>query len=468
MVYALHPHPGLMESIGVRVVERLQTFPEQKMIMDPANGKILKKANPTPRRLIIAVVCILCLCLLGSAIYTFTTLSRLRSLYLSIHGHAIAEAIESQARGPGKRNNPAFWQSLFEMSYATYSESVAYLALVDQNGNLLAGKGATSPGPVEPAAMRDSDIYHFEQVLARPRNPRGETNPAVAGWHIRIGLYSSNADFIKRLAYSQLAVSGLAIVALITFSIYLSLMLNRFLEMKAREGAESQLKSLGIMAASLAHEIRNPLGAMKGLTQLAQEDLPPDNAVQSRLHTVVIEAERLERLVADLLDFARPKEPQISDFDLMNLISDVRAMLQTRLDASNVRLHISGDSSPWNMHTDPNGLRQVLLNVILNAVDASPPDSVVRLEIIRCEGGGSILIQVDDCGPGLGGRDPDELFQPFVTTKSRGTGLGLAVSRQIIQSLGGSLTLSDNEQGSARCSLKLPLDAEKIIDHKLD
>ncbi len=413
------------------------------------------KAGPIPRRLIVIVVCILCLCLLGSALFTFTTLSRLRVLYLSNRGHAIAEAIDAQARGPGKRNNPAFWQSLLETSFETYS--VAYLALVDQNGNPLAAIGDASPGPLEGAAVRDSEIYPYEEPLKRPRNPRGEPAHPVAGWRLRIGLYASEADFIRRLAYWQLLVSGIAIIGLAALSAYLMRMLHRFLELKAREGAEAQLKSLGVMAAALAHEIRNPLGAMKGLTQLAQEDIAPDHAAQGRLRTVVTEAERLESLVANLLDFARPKEPQISEFDLRQLVTDLQTMLQPKLEESGIHLQIRGAQNLPVLRSDSNGLRQVLLNVLLNAADASPAGSTVTLQIIPSEDNGSIEIRVEDAGPGLGDRDPDELFQPFVTTKSRGTGLGLAVSRQIVERLGGSLRLSNIAEGGARCTIRLPL-----------
>jgi signal transduction histidine kinase len=425
--------------------------------MEISSGRVPQNASPIPRRLIIAVVCLLCLFLLGSALFTFTTLARLRTLYLSNRGHAIAEAIESQARGPGKRNNPSFWQSLLESSFATYSGSAAFLALVDQNDNILAGEGTVSLESMRKPAALGGDIYNFEEFLSRPRNPRRETNPAVAGWRIRIGLYASDADFIKRLAFLQLAVSSAAIIALIALSVYLTRMLQRFLDLKTREGAEAQLKSLGTMAASLAHEIRNPLGAMKGLTQLAQEDLSPDDAAQERLRTVVTEAERLERLVTNLLDFARPKEPQINEFDLHKLLSDVKTMLQPRLDNSNVRLEILSDTDSLAVRSDPGGLRQVLLNVILNAMDASPADSTIDVHIICDEGNKSVLIQVDDSGSGLHGRDPFDLFQPFVTTKSSGTGLGLAVSRQIVESLGGDLSLGNNPKGGARCSIRLPL-----------
>jgi signal transduction histidine kinase len=426
-------------------------------MMNTSSSKPQKAANAAPDRLIIIVICVLCLGLLVSAIFTFTTLSRLRTDYLSNRGHEIASAIEAQVRGPGRRNNPAFWQSILEANYETYAGSVASLALIDQNGNILAGKGKTPLGSPETAGNHNSDIFSFEEMLSPPRNPRGERSPSITGWRIRVGLYSADADFIRRMAFLQLTVSGLAIIALIVLSIYLIRMLNRFLELKAREGAEAQLKSLGTMAASLAHEIRNPLGAMKGLTQLAQEELPADHAAQTQLRTVVSEAERLEKLVTDLLDFARTKEPQISEFSLTDLLSNIKTMLQSRLNASRAVLQFSIGPNPFNLRSDPAGLRQVLLNVLINAIDATPADRAVVLTATRDEGHKSIVIRVDDSGTGLGRQNSDELFQPFVTTKVRGTGLGLAVSKQIVESLGGSLNLENLPQGGARCSIVLPL-----------
>ena len=233
-------------------------------------------------------------------------------------------------------------------------------------------------------------------------------------------------------------------------------MLTRFLELKVREGAEAQLKSLGVMAASLAHEIRNPLGAIKGLTQLAQEDLVPEHPAQPQLRTVVNEAERLERLVTDLLDFARSKEPQISDFDLAELLANINSMLVSKLESSKVNLRLSTDASPMYIRSDPAGLRQILLNVLMNAIDATPEGGTVQLTAGRDASQKTVIIQVDDSGKGLGQANPKELFQPFVTTKARGTGLGLAVSRQIIENLGGTLTLENLSQGGARCSITLP------------
>jgi signal transduction histidine kinase len=212
-----------------------------------------------------------------------------------------------------------------------------------------------------------------------------------------------------------------------------------------------------MMAASLAHEIRNPLGAIKGLTQLAQEDLPSDHTTQLQLRTVVGEAERLERLVTDLLDFSRAKEPQISQFELSELLSNLKSMLESRLQSSKVALHLPSNMDPMPLRSDPAGLRQILLNVLINAIDATPEGGAVQLTATRDERDKSIVIRVDDSGKGLGQVNPNELFQPFVTTKTRGTGLGLAISRQIAEELGGSLNLENLPGGGARCSITLPI-----------
>jgi signal transduction histidine kinase len=415
-----------------------------------------KKANPAPHRLIIAIICALCLALLASSLFSFTTLSRLRAYYLANRGHEIAAAVESQVRGPGRRSNPEFWQSILETNLESYSASVAFLALLDQKGRVLASAGDQPSGPAVSKATDGGTIYLFEEALLKPRNPRGEASPATAGWRIRVGLRSSNTDFIQRVAFLQLIVSGLAIAALVVLSVYLIRMLNRFLELKARESAEAQLKSLGIMAASLAHEIRNPLGAMKGLTQLAQEELPSDHTAQTQLRTVVSEAERLEKLVTDLLDFARAKEPQISTCNVSELFSNIQAMLQSKLDAAQASVRFSADPDPFYLKTDPAGLRQVLLNVLMNAIEATPANGVIQVSARRSEDAKTAVIRIDDPGKGLGQKDPKELFEPFVTTKARGTGLGLAISRQVAESLGGTLNLENLPQGGARCSILLP------------
>jgi C4-dicarboxylate-specific signal transduction histidine kinase len=120
-------------------------------------------------------------------------------------------------------------------------------------------------------------------------------------------------------------------------------------------------------------------------------------------------------------------------------------------------MRISTKPNPLIIRSDPAGLRQVLLNVIINAIEATPQGETVTLTTMLDESHKSLVIRIDDSGKGLGDQNPDELVQPFFTTKIQGTGLGLAISKQIIESLGGSLNLENLSRGGARCSIKLPL-----------
>ncbi len=122
-------------------------------------------------------------------------------------------------------------------------------------------------------------------------------------------------------------------------------------------------------------------------------------------------------------------------------------------------MEIAADASQWMIVSDESGLRQVLLNVILNAMDVTPEGGKASVRVKRDDTAGQVIIEVDDAGPGLGDRDPEELFQPFTTTKTHGTGLGLAVSRQILDQLGGSITLANRTGRGASCKVTLPVAA---------
>lgn len=419
------------------------------------------KLNPFPIGAFLLLVLAVCVGLALSAGYIYFTLSRLRTEYLQNRANEIGLAIDAQARGPGRRNNPAFWQSLLDDNFNSFGASLAFVSLVDRTGNVLAGKNARGTTNFSSRSgyqtIRGTSVFVFDFPLMSPGQQRMGMGGSVAGWHLRLGLYGSDADFIRRQAIVQAATTGVAILLLVVMAYALVRTLRRSLDMQARENSERHLKSLGTMVAVLAHEIRNPLSAMKGLTQLAQEDLSPEHSIQSQLRTVVSEAERLERLVTDLLDFARTKEPQISQFELSELLSELKAMLESRLQTSNVALHLPSAITPMQVRSDPAGLRQILLNVLMNAIDATPEGGTVELTAGRDESDKSIVIRVDDSGKGIGQNNPDELFQPFVTTKVRGTGLGLAVSKQIAEKLGGTLKLENLPGGGARCSITLPI-----------
>jgi two-component system sensor histidine kinase HydH len=333
--------------------------------------------------------------------------------------------------------------------------------LVDESDGVLASVGGKFSTAFTARAgftsVDGTELYVLDQQIGPGRPDRMSKASFFPPRRLRVGLYTSSADFILRQAYLQLVVSGIAIAALILLACYLLRTLHRFLELKAREESARHLTALGAMAATLAHEIRNPLGAMKGLTQLAQEDLPKEHDAQQFMKTVVSEAERLEQLVTDLLSFAGPKEPRLSTFDFMPLLSEVKAQLETRPESAGRAIDVVSESESVPVHSDENGLRQILLNILLNALEATPEGRSLAVKVGLDKGRGVLRVDVDDGGPGLGRRDPEELFEPFVTTKTKGTGLGLPVSRQIAAALGGTLTLSNRAEGGARCTLRIPV-----------
>ncbi len=449
--------------------------------MEEVANKTHRRLSAFPTKVFIAVVGAVCLGLAVSAAYDFIRLNGLRVEYLRKTAADLAAAIDAQVRGPD-RSNPSVWQSLFAESVKARGQSVAFMTLLDESGQILGGEGDrfatlfnSEPGFVR---SQGTGIYIYDASLPFPRGAAGRgrgmgpgggqgmgqgMGPGMARRSVparlRVGVYSSSADFIRWQAILHLVMNGVAILTLLALARYFLRTLNRFLQLKASEESARHLTALGSMAATLAHEIRNPLGAMKGLTQLAQEDLPGDHKTQSLMSTVVREAERLEQLVTDLLSFARPRDPQISQFDIMRTLSDVRTVLQPKLEAARIRLDIASSSDGLVIHSDESGLRQILLNVLLNAMDSTLPEGAITVRVRRDEKAHALIVEVDDSGPGLGNRDPEELFQPFATTKTKGTGLGLPISRQIAERLGGSLQLANRPGGGARCMLSLPLHA---------
>ncbi len=412
-----------------------------------------------PTGAFLVAVAAVCLALAVSAGYSYVTLSRLRVEYLINRAREIASDVEVETRGPGRRNNPAVWQDLFDESLQSYADSVQFMALEDSSRRILASKGGSADAIAALgtgiAQLDGVEIYVLDLPLMPGRQGMGPIMHQPSGWRLRLGVKTSSAEFIRRQAVAQIFIAAAAIGTLAALAWFVLRTLKSFLQLKAREQSERQLRALGTMAATLAHEIRNPLGAMKGLTQLAQEQLSTEHSAQESLKTIVSEAERLEKLVTDLLTFARPPQPQINRFDLLELVGRVRSMLQPRFEAAGVTFQVGAGDASLLVETDENGLRQVLLNVFLNAMEATPRGRGVTINIAKNASTRELLLEVDDSGGGIGDQDPEELFQPFATGKVHGTGLGLAISRQIVESLGGTLRLANRPGGGARCSLRL-------------
>ncbi len=424
--------------------------------MGTANRKQSNIGFPT--RVVLFLISSISLALIMSAGHSFITLKGLRTEYLENRARDLARTISQAGGGRGRRSNQLLWEQAIDRVYEEHRESLLFVVLFDREGNILgqAGfEGAVVPADLDALKNQiSSGEYLYVHEMSGGGGPRWDTNRFIVG-RIALGLNAAEADFLVRQAYVHVIVSGIALLALWSLSLYLIHTVRRFLHLKVREESERHLTALGRMSATLAHEIRNPLGAMKGLTQVAREELPPEHSTQAMLKTVVEEAKRLESLVTDLLSFARTRELQLSQFDLVSLAKEVVALIRQETEKTDVTVSVSSSEERITVSSDRDGLKQVLLNIIRNAVEASPKGGPVTVDL-HARSGRKAVITVKDQGSGIGDTDPEELFQPFKTTKVRGSGLGLSVCLQIVTRFGGRISLTNNTDVGANCTVEIP------------
>jgi signal transduction histidine kinase len=217
-----------------------------------------------------------------------------------------------------------------------------------------------------------------------------------------------------------------------------------------------QLATLGEMAASLAHEIRNPLSGTKAaIDVLASEE----KAEEPRriLRHVSEELGRVDGVVRQLLSFARPKAPVIAKVDLRTVLDDAVMLTKPKAAAQGVSLEVDGVPGPLDVLADADMVLQVIVNLLLNALQAL--EGVQGATIVLSAGAGSrdASCRVRDNGPGVPADRSETIFRPFVTTKPRGTGLGLATSRRLIELQGGRLWLDNPGEPGACFTFTLPV-----------
>jgi two-component system sensor histidine kinase HydH len=217
----------------------------------------------------------------------------------------------------------------------------------------------------------------------------------------------------------------------------------------ARIKERDRLAALGEMAAGLAHEIRNPLGAIKGAAQWMESTMPAGSDHREFIGIIVEEVGRLDRVVSSFLDYARPYRGNPSLLDVADVVERTLQLVRNDIPAEVSLAHEPGDELPV-VRMDPEHLRQVLLNLIRNAMEAMKSKGAI---VVRSRARGAFVeVLVRDTGPGIEASMRKNLFIPFSTTKTQGTGLGLAISQRIVQSAGGRIELrTSTAQGTTFC-----------------
>ncbi len=219
-----------------------------------------------------------------------------------------------------------------------------------------------------------------------------------------------------------------------------------------------RLSAAGQLAASLAHEIRNPLASISGAAGILQRKTANPEYQHDSLEIIQIESQRLNKLLTGFLNFAKPRSPRLQKTNLNELMLSVLSLVSRAAELNGNTFSHMATPQGVEIACDPEQLKQVLLNLMINAIEASPAGSEIRLRTaIRDD---ASVIEIEDDGSGIPADAADRIFDPFFTTKPKGTGLGLAISSMIVSQHGGALSFQTSPRGGTIFRIELPANPE--------
>ena len=222
-----------------------------------------------------------------------------------------------------------------------------------------------------------------------------------------------------------------------------------------------RLYAIGQLSAGLAHEVRNPLASIGGAAAILRKNSGSEQRREEFLEIIEKECARLNRMLTNFLGFARPSPPQYQLAEVGPILESVAGLASHAVGRQPIRLLIHPAADVPAIPCDPEQIKQVLLNLTINAVQAMPDGGEIVVST-RVDGA-RVVIDVRDQGPGISPEHLDKVFDPFFTTKDTGTGLGLSVAHQIVSQHGGILSAKNNSCGGATFSLFLPIQQGRVL-----
>lgn len=243
-----------------------------------------------------------------------------------------------------------------------------------------------------------------------------------------------------------------------------------------------RLAVIGEMTASLAHEVRNPLGSIRGAVDILRDELPADSKQSEFFSILVEETERLNRVVENYLNFAgKPRYSEIR-FDVREIIRSSELLLKNRAQKNGITFQSHLPESPVFLRSDPLQLQQIMVNLLLNAIQVLPDGGNIKIDCFMDvpETGSSPLsgnqkdpsenlnINISDNGPGISEAELENIFKPFFTTRDEGTGLGLAIVRRICDQNKWQIKVNSEEGEGTTFSLIIPLQPDHESDNSLE
>ncbi|MFT5232750.1 MAG: signal transduction histidine kinase [Candidatus Krumholzibacteriia bacterium] len=281
---------------------------------------------------------------------------------------------------------------------------------------------------------------------------------ADGGYVVAVITVSGSPDYfttltdLRRGTYLTGSVVLVVLVAMGIFLWQISLSLSRYRTAMMRQ---ESLAAMGRMTAGIAHEIRNPLGIIRGAGQHLQRVLNDHDIVDEVADYIPEEVDRLDNILAGYLAFGSENEALLEEFELNEVLSRILQLMRDDLNANGVTLARENEAESLNVVGDPRRLQQVVINLLINARDAMPDGGVITVDA-DCNDS-AVTVSISDEGKGLSRDHADKLFEPFWTDKEKGSGLGLAMSRRIMEDMDGGLNLeSRSDRSGAVATFWLP------------
>ena len=354
---------------------------------------------------------------------------------------------------------------------ADRSESSRAFLLADKAGHIESGLPALTANGITAQWFRaNRQILFFEEDAEVTDYLRAELQPFL-DLSINLACPLISMDRLIGMIFlhvSQVPLSGIQIANLQMLSRQASLAFENALLFKERLRQNErmfraeQLATMGQFAAGIAHELRNPLTAIRSTVQYLGNEFEKDTDQRNLAHGILDEVDRLNNIVGNLLSLARPAQSNPEEIDIRPEIERCVNFIEAKARSQNITLETDFKKDMPKLRFDQAELRQVLLNVMMNGLQAMPEGGLLLIKaccLIEDSVAGSerILIQIEDEGPGIPANLRQKVFEPFFTTKAGGTGLGLAICNSIVKRYNGEIWIEQAEGGGTEVKFSLPI-----------
>ncbi|CAH5763507.1 Sensor protein ZraS [Klebsiella oxytoca] len=405
-------------------------------------------------------------------------------------GSVLIRALESGTRvGMGMRMHHSQLQALLEEM--AWQPGVLWFAVTDENGKIIAHSDPRRVGEsLYPAStLRELNIGS-EERWRRLEQPE----PALeiyrqfrplngGGHHMRMMMRRESADLRNQapqvifIAFDtreldadharglrnmviMLCAAGVVMTATVLAQFWFRRYQRSRKQLQEATARKEKLLALGHLAAGVAHEVRNPLSSIKGLARYFAERTPADGEAHQLALVMAREADRLNRVVSELLELVRPAHLKYQSVDLNEVITHSLQLVSQDAASRAISLNFIAQPALCRIQADPDRLKQVLLNLYLNAIHAIGRDGVITVAVREC-GDGRVKVSVADSGKGMTAEQLQAIFTPYFTTKADGTGLGLAVVQNIVEQHGGTIDAESTPGKGALFTLYLPVNGQQ-------